>query len=82
MQGDQQHIDQLDADKRHDDAAQPVDQQVSPQQRTGADRAIRDASQGKRNERDDDQRVENDGGQDGALTASPVPSCSSAFSAG
>ena len=34
-------VDDLDADERHDDAAEPVDQQVAPQQRRGADRRDR-----------------------------------------
>ncbi len=29
----EQHVDHLDADERHDDAADTVDQQVAPQQR-------------------------------------------------
>ena len=34
-------IDQLDADERHDDAAEAVDQQIAPQDAGGADRAGR-----------------------------------------
>ena len=33
-------IDRLDADERHDDAAEAVDEQVAAQQRAGADGAI------------------------------------------
>ena len=38
-------IDELDADERHDDAAEAVDEQVAPQQRRGADRPIGHALQ-------------------------------------
>ena len=41
MQRDQHQVDQLDADERHDHAAQPVDQQITPQQRLGADALLR-----------------------------------------
>src|ERR1700755_1606598 len=67
MQGGDHEVDRLNADERNDDAADAVDQQVAPQQRTGADRPVRDALQGERDQRDDDQRVEDDGGEDRAL---------------
>ena len=35
--GGDDHVDQLDADERHDDAAEAVDQQIAAQQRRGAD---------------------------------------------
>lgn len=64
MQYDQQHVDQFNADKRNHDSTHPIDQQVTSQQRTGSNRTIRKALQGERNERDNDQRVKDDGGQD------------------
>ena len=67
VQGGDQDVDHLDADKGNDDAAEPIDQQIAPEQRTRADGPIGDALQGKRNERDDDQRIEDDRRQDGAL---------------
>src|SRR5690242_18871499 len=63
------HVDDLDPDERHEDAAQAVDQQVTAQQVGGADRAVLDPLQGQRNQRYDDQGVEDDRGQDGALRA-------------
>ena len=63
-------IDQLDADERHDDAAEAVDQQIAAQQRCGADGAILHAAQSERDQRDDDQRVENHGGEDRGLRRS------------
>ena len=45
----------LDADKGNDDAAEAVDQQVTAQQRAGADGAIGDAFQRQRDQRDDEQ---------------------------
>src|SRR5689334_22732921 len=42
------HVDQLDADERHDDATQAVDQQVAAQQRCGADGTVADALQRQR----------------------------------
>ena len=67
MQGRDDEVDGLDADEGDDDAAEAVDQQVAAQQRPGADRAVGDALQCQRDQRDDDQRVEDDRRQDGAL---------------
>src|SRR5580704_8525895 len=69
MQGGDDHIDRLDADERNDDAPDAVDHQVAAQQRAGADGAIGHALQSQRNQRDDDQRVEDDRRQDRALRA-------------
>src|ERR1700720_4507626 len=68
-QGIDHEVDGLDADKRDDDAADAVDQQVALQQGPGADRTVGDALQGELNERDDDQRIEDDRRQDRALRA-------------
>src|SRR5215831_16148151 len=67
MHSGHHEVDRLDAEERNDDAADSVDQKVEPQQSGGADWAIAHALQRQRNERDDDQRVEDDRGQDGAL---------------
>ena len=50
----------------NDDAADAVDPHVTAQHGGGAERAIAHALQGQRDQRDDDQRVEDDGGQDRA----------------
>ena len=63
--GDDQ-IDQLDSDKRNDETAEAVDQQVALQNRERAHRFVSDAAQRQRNQRDDDERVENDGAEDRA----------------
>ena len=62
-------IDELDADERNDDAAQAVDEQVALQNGERADRFVGDAAQRQRNQRDDDERVENDGAQNRARRA-------------
>ena len=63
--GDDQ-IDELDADKRNDDAAEAVDEQVALKNGQRAHRFVSDAAQRQRNQRDDNERVENDGAQNGA----------------
>ena len=45
MQGGDDEVDRLDADKGNDDAAQPIDHQVAAQKRAGTDGPIRDALQ-------------------------------------
>src|SRR5215831_14763234 len=67
MQGRDGKVDRLDPNERNDHAADSVDQKVEAQQSGGTDRTIADPFQRQWNERDDDQRVEDDGGQDGAL---------------
>ena len=73
MQGGDDEVDDLDADERHDEAAEAVDQKVAAQQRGRADRPVGDALQRQRDQRDDDQRVEDDGRQDRAIAATPAP---------
>ena len=63
-------VDELDADERGDDAADAVDERVACQQRSGADGPVGDAAEGERDQGDDDERVEDDGREDGALGAS------------
>src|ERR1700738_1525170 len=61
------HVDQLDADEGHNNATEDVDEQIAHQQRGGAGGAVLHAPEGKRDQRDDDQRVEYDRRQDSAL---------------
>ncbi len=65
-------IDELDADKRNDDAAEAVDEQVALQNRERAHRFVGNAAQRQRNQRDDDERVENDRAENGAGRAVQV----------
>src|SRR5579863_3691438 len=67
MQGGHGEVDRLDADKRNDHAADSVDPKVAAQQRSGPDRTIAYAFQRQRNERDDNERIEDDRRKDGAL---------------
>jgi hypothetical protein len=53
-------VDQLEAREWCDDAAKPVDEQVSPQQGGGADGPVADASQSDRDQEWDHDRVEDD----------------------
>ena len=48
VDGRDEHIDRLDADERHDDAAEAVDQEIAAQHRGSTDRAISDAAQRER----------------------------------
>ena len=65
MRDDQ--IDRLDADERRDDAAEAVNEQIPAQQGRRPKRAIADAAQRERHERDDDQCVEDHRGQNRGL---------------
>src|SRR5579883_1863914 len=67
VKSDEEQIDDLDADERHHDAAEPVDEQVAAEERVGPHGAVADAAQGERDEEDDDDRVEDDRGEDRAL---------------
>src|SRR6185369_296000 len=60
------HVDQLDADERQQHAAAAVHEQVAAQDALVAHRAVFDATQCERNERNDDQRVEDHGAENGA----------------
>ncbi|MNX89401.1 hypothetical protein D3C86_1214150 [compost metagenome] len=51
----------LDADEGNDDAAEAIDDQIARQQRAGANRTIFNALQRQGDQRDDDERVEDDG---------------------
>ena len=66
-------IDQLDADERHHDATQAVDQDIAAQETGRAQWPVIDAAECERDERNDDQRVKDDRRQDRALRlASPM----------
>src|SRR5580700_9867037 len=67
MQGRNNEVDGLDAEKRNQDAADAVDQQIATQQWARPDGPVRDALQRQRNQSNDDQGVEDDRRQDGAL---------------
>src|ERR1039458_9217398 len=60
-------IDQPDSGERRDDAADAIDQQIAAQQGGRAHGPVLDAAQGQRNERDDNQRIEDDAGEHGAV---------------
>src|SRR5215831_4120327 len=62
-----EQVDQLDADERNDDAAEAIDQKIAAQQAGGADRTIGNAAQRQRDQGDNDQCIEDDRRQDGAL---------------
>ena len=66
MERSNDEIDELDADERHDDATEAIDEEIALENCQGAHRLVGDAAQGQRNQRDDDQGVENDGAEDGA----------------
>src|SRR6476619_4034294 len=62
-----EQIDEENPGEGRYDAAQAVDQPVAAQQVRRAGRGVAHAAQGQRDERDDDQRVEDDGREDGRL---------------
>ena len=72
MYASDDQIDELDADKRHNDATEAVDEQVALQDRQRAHWPVRDAAQRERNQRDDNEGVKNDGAQNGAGRAVQV----------
>ena len=57
----------FNANERNDDATDAIDQEVAAQERTCPDRAVLDAAQGQRDQRDDDQRVEDHSGEHRAV---------------
>src|SRR5437588_10705686 len=62
-------VDGLDADEGDDHPSDAVDEQVAAEQSRGADGPVLDSLQRQRDQGDDDQRVEDRGREDGALTA-------------
>src|SRR5271154_1997954 len=67
MQRGDHDVDGLDADERNNHAAETVDEKIAGQNRGRADRTILHTAQRERNQRDDDQRIEEDGRQNRAL---------------
>src|SRR5262245_61759362 len=61
-----EQVDGLDAKERNEDAAQPVDEQVALENCQRTDRLVGDAAQRQRDQRDDNQRIEDHGAQDRA----------------
>src|SRR5215475_9381976 len=66
-EGHEDHVHELDSRERDEDAAHAVDPEVAPENGRRAKGTVADAAEGERDERDDDQGVEDDGGEDGAL---------------
>src|SRR5256886_13960122 len=66
-QRDQDHVHELDPRERDDNSPHAVDPDMTAQDGRGAERAVAHALQRQRDQRDDDQRVEDDGGENGAL---------------
>src|SRR5579883_1035107 len=60
-------VDDPDPGERRDDPAEAVDQKVAAQQGSGGERPVFHAAKGQRHERDDDERIEYDRGENGAL---------------
>src|ERR1700722_1314862 len=69
VEGHEDEVDELDEDEGHDDPAHPVDKDVAAQDGRGRGGPELDPAQGQGDEGHDDQRVEDDGRQDGALGA-------------
>src|SRR5450830_37358 len=65
MQCDQQQVDCLDADKRHDQATHAVNQQIAAQQHGSPNSPVLDTLESEGDEGHDDERVENHGRQNG-----------------
>src|ERR1700721_4043710 len=64
MHGIERQIDKLDSNKRHNDATDAIDNEVSAQQRLRRARLIFHALQSKWNESNDDQCIENNRRED------------------
>ena len=67
VQGGHEHVDGLDADERDNDAADTVDEQVTLEDFCRTQGAELHSAQGQRNERNDDQRIEDDRAEDRAV---------------
>src|SRR5713101_9005742 len=61
------HVDSLDSQKWNYHAAEAVDEKIAGQNRGGTERTITHAAERQRYQRDNDQRVEDDRGQNRAL---------------
>ncbi len=63
----QDHIDEFDPDKRRDDSAKPVDEQVAPQNAVRSHGTIFDPLEGDGNQQRNDDGIEDQRREDGAL---------------
>src|SRR5215467_6109066 len=63
-EGNKNHVHELDPRERDEDAAHAIDPEVAPQDGRRPDGAVAHATECQRDERDDDQGVEDDGGED------------------
>ena len=70
--GQKSQVDSFDPDERRDDAAESIDEQIPAQQRGRAHRPVGDAPQRKRDQGDDDQRIEDDRRENRALRTRQV----------
>ena len=66
MERSDDQVDQFDADKRNDEAAEAIDEEVALQNRQRAHWLVSNTAQRQRDQRDDDQRVKNHGAQNRA----------------
>src|SRR5579871_4300517 len=55
-----QDVDRLNADKRNNESAQSIDEQIAAKKRGGRHRPVTDATQSERDQRNDNQSVEDD----------------------
>src|SRR5580698_7041570 len=67
MEGVDDQVDDLDADERRDDAAEAVDQEIAAEQRGRSNGAEAHTTKCQWHQRDDDERVEDDGTEDRAV---------------
>src|SRR6266481_4873903 len=65
-------IDQFDTDKRNDEAAEAVDEQIPLQNGERAHRLVSNAAQRQRDQRNDDQRVKNHSAENGTRGAAQM----------
>ena len=61
MQVGDHHVDQLNAEEGGNNAPYPIDQEILTKQSRGADWAVANPAQGKRNERNDNNGVKSIG---------------------
>src|SRR3984893_798239 len=60
-------VDELDANERNDDPAEPIDEKITPQNACRPDGPVSHPAKRQGDQRDDDQRVENNRRQNSAL---------------
>ena len=61
------NVDRFDADEGQNEAADAIDKQISSEKRCRPHRPVGDSFQGERDQRNDDQRIEDDGRQNRRL---------------